>query len=80
MLERERERATLAEAELAILKRQLNREKKTFENASVFIMFISTLYMLCMYILVGQRPCRPGVYIHYMHVVSRTLKHVIWYG
>lgn len=39
MLERERERATLAEAELAILKRQLSREKTTFENASVFIAY-----------------------------------------
>lgn len=34
-LERERDRARLAEAELAILKRQLDREKATFENASV---------------------------------------------
>lgn len=35
VLEQERERARLVEAELAILKRQLSREKTTFENASV---------------------------------------------
>lgn len=34
-LERERERARFAESELAILKRQLNREKTTFEDAYV---------------------------------------------
>ena len=33
VLERERERATLAESEVAILRRQLSREKTTFENA-----------------------------------------------
>ncbi|CAI8041288.1 Spermatogenesis-associated protein 24 [Geodia barretti] len=32
-LEGERERARLAESELAILRRQLSREKTTFENA-----------------------------------------------
>ena len=35
LLEQERERGRLAEAELRVLRRQLRREKTTFENASV---------------------------------------------
>ena len=37
LLEQEREKARLAEAELAILRRQLTREKTTFENAYVHV-------------------------------------------
>ena len=82
-LERERDRARLAEAELAILRRQLHREKATFEKALVVYTcdtcsFCTTCTVLCMYVRVftwklmpGRCPCLCmlpcSVYVIFLH-------------
>ena len=67
-LERERDRARLAEAELAILRRQLHREKATFENALVihathahFVPHV--LCCVCMYEFLHGNLCQAGVHV-----------------